>query len=88
MLESPVDFCLKVDRGATFELSGSTTHRFKLEPSAETSTFYEALIPRAGMHDLQVFLLDVFQEEGVETYPLPEQWLIEVYDSSSAPPPQ
>jgi hypothetical protein len=86
MLESPVDFYFYADAKTTFELSGSTMHRFRLEPSAEVRISYEALIPRAGIHDLMVFHLAVLQGKEEVRYPLTQQWLIHVSDSVTSPP--
>lgn len=86
MLESPVDFYICSDPVAAFELSGSTMQRFKLEPSAEISISYEALVPRPGIHDLMVFRFVVIEGKEEVTYPLSQQWLIHLIDSSSSPP--
>lgn len=86
ILTSPVDFNIYADPAATFELSGSTIHQFRLEPNAEISISYEALIPKPGIHDLMVFRLTVLRGNNQVTYPLSQQWLIHLSDTSMSLP--
>lgn len=80
LLESPVNLMLSVKNDTTFELIGFNVMRLSFQPQEEKTIPLEALIPRAGVHNLQAFDLTVKREENEILYPLKQQWIVTVAD--------
>lgn len=81
MLESPVQFYVSVEQHPTFELIGLDMLRLSLGASEGISIPFEALIPRAGVHNLQALQLTIRQGGEEHSYRLQQQWLVTVTDS-------
>jgi hypothetical protein len=84
MLESPVKFYVSVEQHPTFELIGLDMLRLSLEASENITIPFEALIPRAGIHNLQALQLTIRQDREEHSYRLQQQWLVHVDDLSEA----
>lgn len=83
MLETPVNFVVSVDKNPSFELIGLDVLLLSLDPSQDIEIPFEALIPKAGIHDLQALQLTVHHDDQDLPFELPQQWLVHVTDSSS-----
>ncbi|KAL3943892.1 MAG: hypothetical protein SGBAC_002050 [Bacillariaceae sp.] len=81
LLESAVKLVLSVKDDTTFELIGCNVMPLVFQPQEEKTIPLEALIPRAGIHNLQAFELTVKREEEEFFYPLKQQWIVTVTDS-------
>mmetsp|Transcript_22289 Transcript_22289/g.55070 ORF Transcript_22289/g.55070 Transcript_22289/m.55070 type:complete len:1626 (+) Transcript_22289:223-5100(+) len=82
LLESAVNLSLAVKDNTTFELIGFNVVRLSFQPQEEKTIPLEALISRAGVHNLQAFDLTVKREEEEEFfYPLKQQWIVTVTDT-------
>lgn len=82
MLESPVQFFLSVEKTPGWEVVGFDVLSLSLQPSENIEIPVEALIPKAGIHNLQALQVTVRHEDDERPFPLPHQWLIHVTDSS------
>ena len=87
MLESSVKFSVSWEATSTFEVIGTTEQSLELDANEEVTIPFEALVPKAGVHNLQMFRFVVQQHEQQQqkdatTYHLPQQWLIHIVDSS------
>jgi hypothetical protein len=83
MLESPVNFSVSVDiKKNGFELIGLDVLLLSLEPSDDIVIPFEVLIPQPGIHNLQALQLIVRHNDEDLPYPLEQQWLLHVSDSS------
>lgn len=83
MLESSVKFIVSWEPVSTFELIGTTEQILELQANEEITIPYEALISKAGVHNLQK-LRFVIQPHGQQQQHKEQQWLIHLIDSSSA----
>lgn len=81
LLESAVNLVLSVKDDTTFELIGCNVMPLVFQPQEDKTIPLEALIPRAGVHNLQAFELTVKREEEEFFYPLKQQWIVTVTDS-------
>ncbi len=82
MLESSVQFFLSVEKNPGWEVIGFDVLALSLQPSENVDIPMEALIPRAGIHNLQGLQVTVRQGEEDLPFPLPHQWLIHVTEGS------
>jgi hypothetical protein len=88
MLESSVKFSVSWEPTSTFELIGTTEQSLELDANEEVTIPFEALVPKAGVHNLQMLRFVVQQheqqqqQEDATTYHLSQQWLIHLMDSS------
>ena len=82
MLETPVNFFVSAEKNSCFELIGLDVLLLSLEPSEDVVIPFEALIHKAGMHDLQALQLMVRHGDENLSYPLSQQWLLHITDSS------
>jgi hypothetical protein len=78
MLESPVKFYVSVEQHPTFELIGLDMLRLSLEASEDITVPFEAIIPRAGLHNLQSLQLTIRQGQEELSYGLQQQWLVDI----------
>jgi hypothetical protein len=83
MLESPVSFDISVKEHSSFELIGFDTLRLSLQPQEEKTLPLEALIPRAGAHNLQALHFSIKRDQEEFHYPLEQQWIVLVTDDES-----
>eukprot|EP00980_Cylindrotheca_fusiformis_P016923 scaffold5156_cov143-Cylindrotheca_fusiformis.AAC.3 len=81
MLESSVNFDMTMRDHPSFELIGLERLKLLLQPQEEKKILFEALVPRAGTHDLQALHLTVKREEEEIPFPLKEQWFVAVADT-------
>lgn len=81
MLESPVKFYVSVEEYPAFELIGLDMLRLSLEAREETTIPIQALIPRAGVYNLQALHLTVRQNSEERAHRLQQQWLVSVADT-------
>ena len=87
MIETSVKFSMSWTPTSTFELIGTCEQNLELVASEEVTVPFEALIPKAGVHNLQALKLIVrHEQEEDKIYNLSQQWLINVVDSSSTGP--
>ena len=82
LLNDSVQFSVSVDEHPTFEMVALDMLQLSLEPQAEITVPFEALIPRAGAHNLQALKLTVTRDHEEIPYPLQQQWFVVVTDTS------
>lgn len=83
LLNDPVQFNVSVEEHPTFEMIALDMLQLSLEPQGEITIPFEALIPRAGAHDLQALKLTVRRDHEDIPYPLQQQWFVRVTDTST-----
>jgi hypothetical protein len=84
LTEEAVDFCFTVETPETFDYIGPETFQWVLEASGHVTIPLQALIPTAGVYNLQHIRLTVgmngrFGEDQVYLFPL--QWMVTVNDT-------
>ena len=83
LLEAPVEFLVSAEKQQGWEVIGFDALPLLLEPSASTEIPLEALIPKAGIHNLQALQVTVKQQQGEDLpFSFSHQWLVHVTDRS------
>lgn len=83
LLESPVEFLLSAEKQQGWEVIGFDCLRLSLEPSESTEIPVEALIPKAGLHNLQALQVTVKRPGEDLPFSFSHQWLVHVTDRSA-----
>jgi len=82
MLDGSVQFYVSVDDSSSFEVIGLDTLRLSLEANENITIPYEALVPLAGIHNMQTIRFTLRHGKEEETHHLPQQWLVAVSDTN------
>ena len=82
LVDAPVDFEFSVERPKTFEFVGAESFAWKLDGGDELTLPLRAVIPVAGVYNLQKIRLTVMKEDKSVPYLFPLQWMVTVKDST------
>jgi hypothetical protein len=82
LVDAAVDFEFSVERPKTFEFTGAESFAWNLDGGDELTIPLKAIIPVAGVYNLQKIRLTVVREDKSVPYLFPLQWMVTVNDSS------